>query len=75
MITNLAYGHSTKSLVDLGSLASYINSKFFKRFGINFDGKSSINTLASISHAVKVHGNAKVDLTVNEENYARLILE
>ena len=28
-------------------------------------------TMASISYAVKVHSNAKVDLQVNKENYAR----
>ena len=30
--------------------------------------------MVSISHAGKVHGNAKVDLKANEENYARFNL-
>ena len=32
-------------------------------------------TMASISHTVKVHGDAKVDLKVNEKNYAQFNLE
>ena len=74
VITTRANGHSAKTSVDSGSSASYINSEFSKKFGINFDDKSSMISMASVSHAVKVHGNAKVDLQVNEETYARFNL-
>ena len=74
VITTRANGHSAKTLVDSGSSARYINSEFCKKFGINFDDKSSMISMASVSYAVKVHGNAKVDLQVNKETYARFNL-
>ena len=68
-------GHIAETLMDSESSASFIDTEFYKKIGVPFKKKISRITMASISHAVQIRGQAVINLRIEDrEEYQQFSL-